>query len=307
MNPIKKIFVATDLSEQGRIAIADAAFFAKEYNAELSILHVVEKLDTRYDFLVEDIHEKLEQDAVLALNKAIETLPEEHRVKLKTIVKVGSPLEKILETQAEERADLLVLGSSSEELEGKLGPVAAKVADLLPIDVFFVRSEIKTPPKKIVVASDFSDSSTDAIERALELARLHGAPKVQVLHAYHTPVASHYYKSPYSEEELQQKTLDSARKHYDEWIKPIDIKGIRVSPVFKEGKPAATLLDYAHSEKVDLLVVGTHGRTSSSALLLGSVAEQVVRSARCNVWAERSAGKELSFIKALSRIMGIDS
>lgn len=61
--------------------------------------------------------------------------------------------------------------------------------------------------------------------------------------------------------------------------------------VARVGEPGPEIIDYARNEKIDLIVLGTHGRSGFKRLWIGSVAEKVVRSARCPVLTVRSQGK----------------
>jgi nucleotide-binding universal stress UspA family protein len=129
--------------------------------------------------------------------------------------------------------------------------------------------------KKILYPTDFSSYSNQAYFHAIALAKTHGAT-LTVLFVYNpdstiTPGA--------------QGDEDTARTYWQdqlEQIRPTD-DGIPVSHVLLQGDPATEIVRYGRDAQMDLIVMGTHGRTGVERLLLGSVAEKVLRDASCSV------------------------
>jgi nucleotide-binding universal stress UspA family protein len=127
--------------------------------------------------------------------------------------------------------------------------------------------------RKILYTTDFSPYSNQAYFHAVALAESHGA-RLAVVHVY-TPGPS----------ALEAVTEDADREHWRgqlEQIRPLN-PNIPVHHVFLEGNPAEEILRYAADAGVDLIVMGTHGRTGLQRLLMGSVAEKVLRAALCSV------------------------
>jgi nucleotide-binding universal stress UspA family protein len=118
------------------------------------------------------------------------------------------------------------------------------------------------PERQIVVATDFSDSADAALGVAERYARVLGA-RLHVLHV-------HTGRGP----DATRLLADAAARVGPDV--PVTVAGAG-------GDPAEEILRYARREPVELIVVGTHGRSGVSRLLLGSVAERVVRGARCPV------------------------
>src|SRR5262245_23353328 len=132
----------------------------------------------------------------------------------------------------------------------------------------------------ILYATDFSETSRNASPLAYSLARDHGA-RLIVLHV--VPGGT------YALANLAQLGQGETAAQFEEDIKhdlqrhrPLDD---RVPMEYKvaKGEPAASIVRAAEEEACDLIVLGTHGRTGLSRVLLGSVAEQVIRRARCSV------------------------
>jgi nucleotide-binding universal stress UspA family protein len=132
------------------------------------------------------------------------------------------------------------------------------------------------PIKTILHPTDFSEPSDSAFRLACGLARDHGS-RLVVLHVV-PPPQSHG-------EEVARR--QGAGYHHDLWemlerVRPEDA-AVAVERRLEDGLPAETILRVAREEKADLIVLGTQGRTGLSRLVLGSVAEHVVRHAPCPV------------------------
>jgi len=131
--------------------------------------------------------------------------------------------------------------------------------------------------KTILCPTDFSDAADAAFHLACSLARDHGS-RIELLHVV-TPVTVAYTEGvmlPPTEDikdELWAK-LDT--------IKPTDV-AIDVGRHMVEGEPATEILRLARETNSDMIVMGTHGRRGLTRLLMGSVAEEVVRKAACPV------------------------
>lgn len=125
--------------------------------------------------------------------------------------------------------------------------------------------------KKILYPTDFSSYSNQAYFHAVALAEYHGASLTIVfVHAtgFGTPEIQGGDDRDYWRKQLEQ-------------IRPVDPR-IPVHHVFLEGDPAKEIVRYAHDAWIDLIVMGTHGRTGLERMLMGSVAEKVMREAPCS-------------------------
>lgn len=128
---------------------------------------------------------------------------------------------------------------------------------------------------KILYPTDFSSHSNQAYFHAVALAEKHGASLT---------IAFVYSPSFFSSAQGRGEAGGDREYWRDqlEQIRPVDPR-IPVHHVFLEGDPATELVRYASEAGIDLIVMGTHGRTGLERLLMGSVAEKVMREARCSV------------------------
>lgn len=133
------------------------------------------------------------------------------------------------------------------------------------------------PIHTILHPTDFSTRSEHAFQLAEALARDYGAELI-ILHVNEPPIVA------YTEgvvPPFPQDQLEKVRERLEE-VRPKDPK-VRVHRVLAEGGPAEEILRVARERKADLILMGTHGRTGLNRLVMGSVAEQVVRKAPCPV------------------------
>jgi nucleotide-binding universal stress UspA family protein len=144
------------------------------------------------------------------------------------------------------------------------------------------------PIRTILHPTDFSARSADAFQLACSLARDYGA-RLIVLHVK-SPVFV-YGEAPAMLPEPPD-VLQKLREQLAQ-IQPPDA-GVSVQHLLKEGEAATTILHAAQEAQADLVVMGTHGRTGFSRLLMGSVAEEVVRKASCPVLTVKTPLEKIS-------------
>jgi len=141
--------------------------------------------------------------------------------------------------------------------------------------------------KKILCPIDFSDASRAALETAADLAGRHGA-SLTLFHAYPVPGYTFPDGSFVASSKMLDELADQARRHLDEWKAIATSLGMTsVESATAVGEPAYEIITFAKEQAIDLVVVGTHGRTGLTHALMGSVAERVVRKAPCPVLTVR--------------------
>jgi nucleotide-binding universal stress UspA family protein len=134
---------------------------------------------------------------------------------------------------------------------------------------------------KIVVPYDFSDMAEQALTWAADFQRTTNAPALHIVHAISSrPVGAtdvpveRLLPDEAEIAELERDMLDRARRAEASATAAVWIRASKVGDI---------ILDAAASEKAELIVMGSHGRTGVKRLILGSVAEHVLRHARCPV------------------------
>ena len=134
-----------------------------------------------------------------------------------------------------------------------------------------------TQIKKILCAVDFSDSSSKVSDYAMVFAEMH---KAKLLVLYAAPSLSQYvgfHVPPNSIENFVGEIASGAEKTMETYLVE-HFKGADVEGKVVTGYAAEEILRVAQEEQVDLIIMGTHGRTGIDRILFGSVAEKVVKS-----------------------------
>jgi nucleotide-binding universal stress UspA family protein len=150
-------------------------------------------------------------------------------------------------------------------------------------------SEESTMIHRILYATDLSPASDPAWGEAQRLGRLFDA-EIVLLHVVAPPlfVPVEAYVPAQVYEDLLGSARRDAQERFDRVLGSVTGSGLKVRLRQEEGQPASRILEVATQEAADVLVVGTHGRTGIERLVLGSVADRMVRQAGCPVLTVRS-------------------
>ncbi len=277
-----RILVATDFSPTATRALEFARLLARRFGAELHLLHV--------RVLLEDPHLAEEQRATMrqafaegdapsreALESA-STGDREVRV-VPHLVRAISAAEAVVETAASAGCDLIVMGTHGRRglKHLLLGSVAGQVVRSAPAPVLTVRPDATVPTaiRRLLVPHDFSEHSGRALELAATWARHLGAG-LTLLHAVEPVV----YPDFYAVDVLPGELTERLRVRSTEALEAVvagSLAGLETSTRVTVARAREAVVNAAGDH--DLVVMGTRGLSALEHLLLGSVAEGVVR--RC--------------------------
>jgi nucleotide-binding universal stress UspA family protein len=140
--------------------------------------------------------------------------------------------------------------------------------------------------RRILVPTDFSECSKQAIAYAYELAQAFGA-KLVLLHVLEDLPSYIGFIPPGGAAMLLEDLERQARLDLAEVLPEAEAAEVEVTRQVVVGSPYHVIIQVAAAEKVDLIVIATHGRTGFSHLVMGSVAERVLRTAPCPVMTIR--------------------
>jgi nucleotide-binding universal stress UspA family protein len=283
---IKKILEPVDFSKPASAALRHATVLAKEHRAQIELLHVVEALSYAPMLAVsvdmEELREMHEAHARQELDRIAAELRRQ-RVRVTTVIKVGRPSAAIAERAKNDGADLVVMATQGRHFVQHLllGSVAERVVRAAPCPVLTVRAGVRprNGMRRVLTATDFSATSAAARDYAVALARGSGAELV-VLHAVE-PIALAGDVYGFTTSATMYDAVDKAARQSLAGVvaEARKNRGLRVRGVLVNGAATTSIVDAAKNLRADVLVLGTHGHSGLDHLLLGSVAERVVRTA----------------------------
>ena len=147
--------------------------------------------------------------------------------------------------------------------------------------------------QKILVPTDFSECANDALGLAQEIAAKWGG-SITLLHVYQLPTyplaTGTFVGGPQVSAEIVKDIVAALDRTKQEAL--ASMGAVPVTTRIAEGVPYLEIARLAREDRFDLIVIGTHGRTGIRHLLLGSVAERVVRTAGCPVLTVRGGGTQ---------------
>ncbi|WP_225037251.1 universal stress protein [Winogradskyella sp. SM1960] len=264
---MKKIIVPVDFSKHSEYALEAAAAIAKQQNAELIVMHMLEMSESIFS---SSSSERGEENAfmLMSANKEFETFldqPYLEGVEVTPMVKYHKVLKEVAEVAENIGADLIVMGSRGHsDHDGVFtGSNTEKVVRYSNTPVLVMKSKPEsTTFEHIVLATDFSDKSVSAIKKAIVLLAELGK-KTTLLHI-NCPNLNFL-----STDELDERISEflSLAK-----LKESDVNIDRISDHTVEDG----LLNYAVREKADALSMVTHGRKGLNHYFSGSISEDVV-------------------------------
>lgn len=294
MQPIRTILFPTDFSACAEHAFGHAAYLADRFKAELHVLHV---LDVRpYDSSVylggNTPVEFMSPPVVVDVPSPYPEMAGERGVQfVEAQVEHTSIPEGILTYASEQQADLIVMGTHGRRgadrlLMGSVAEEVVRLADCLVLTVGARAPESQqVAMRHILVPTDLSEHAAEALRQAAAWAELEGA-RLHILHVLErTPMPGIY------ELEAAYVNTPAVRARAEEELRTWAEQAIgadhEATYYVRFGYPPRDIVDVAKNRAMDLIVMATHGRTGLQRVLLGSVAEKVVRMAVCPVLAVR--------------------
>lgn len=302
---IRRILFPIDFSACSAQAMKHAAFLAEAYQAELHVLHVVvvHEFDTRIistrQVDLERIHDLLADHAAARLDEAIGTLPGKPGRVMAARELGTSAADSILSYAHKKEIDLIVIGTHGRRGVRRflLGSIAEKVVQLSLCPVLTVREPADPPPpdqmNRILVPVDFSKHAESALHHATEIAAAHDAT-LQLLHVVENAALPPFYAPgaaaiAASRGDIEHRALEELARLNERNAHPEVDSRLHVVT----GSPSLAISQFAEESQTDLIVMATHGLSGIWQFVMGSVAEAVVRSARCPVLTVKAFGKSL--------------
>lgn len=296
---VQKIIVPIDFSTMSLQAIQIARQLAGRFGASIHLAHV-RHLNYATDFMapvppiLEFSFTTYEQDAQQTALKELKKVARECGVSSATCdVLSGAPaFDEICRLAQAVRADLVVMPTHGRTglKHVFLGSTAERIVQHSSCPVLVARGDplhtnngSRSRIKSILVPVDFSKCSREGLRYAIAFANEFGA-KVILLHAtYLGYVYSSEGTAIYDVPSIQKAARKTAEQKMREFVRAVKFGDVKYETVFTEGSPVLDICAFAKEHHVDLIITSTHGFTGFTHVLIGSIAEQVVRHAPCSV------------------------
>lgn len=284
--PPKKILFATDLSARCDRALDRAAALAVAWHAELVAVHALEQSE---DFYAKVLDERLPSwprqtdPAKIVEEQLRHDIPPSVRVT--AVAEKGDPVDLVMRAAKTHGCDLIVTGIARDETLGRFG-LGATVDRLLRrsrIPLLVVKERARRPYGNIVVATDFSASAQHALRAA---AAFFPDRKLDVFHAFNPPAVGlapepDRYRAQYRETAVADCNAFLAASGIPQE------RAARFGVIIEEGRPGELIRQYARDRGVDLVVLGTHGRSALFDMVIGSTAKEILSTLSCDALVVR--------------------
>ncbi|WP_170985301.1 universal stress protein [Roseomonas sp. AR75] len=277
--PPRGILLATDLSCRCDRAQDRAVRLAERWGATLHLLHVVEHAAA----LAPAWRHGRPAREVLA-ERRLRAATEGRAVRAELLLRQGSPPSAILDAAQETACDVIVAGIARGDTIGRaiLGSTVERLVHRAPMPVLVVKNRAERDYDRLVVATDFSPSSAQALRQAL---RLFPDARKTLLHAYRVPFEGFISKDANREEMLGNARQRCATFLADAAIPQSARDGLDCR--IEYGSPDDLIAAHVWDADVDLAVVGTHGSSGVFDILIGSTAERLLEYLPCDVLVVR--------------------
>jgi nucleotide-binding universal stress UspA family protein len=296
---VPRILVGTDFSPTAAVAVDWAVELARQLGARVEIVHAVTVPPSVPEYVSPGalapgpyFDEEVRQAAQVRLDKEVAALREKG-IEAGAFLALGTP-SAVMADQAE-ATNALALVVGTRGLTGLrhllLGSTAERLVQKAPCPVLVVHPEDlgrHRAIRSILVPTDFSEDAERAIHTARKLLAPSREARLTLLHVFNLPIEyTAYGPIPTSVNYLKDTGLEAERR-LQELAERLIAEGLTVDWAAREGDPSVVIVEEAQQRGVDLIAMGSHGRSGLRHLLLGSTSERVVQHASCPVMTVRA-------------------
>lgn len=280
---ISKILVATDFSSRSDRAVRRSVLLAREFGAAVDLVHVIDNDQP------ERILKPEREVAADVIREIVGGLRSVDGVACEGGVIEGEPFEALADAAVARGADLVIVGPHRRQALKDIfvGTTAERTIRASSRPVLMANGVPAGPYRRILVAVDLSEESAAALE-AIRALGMDASGAVSVLHVPDAPAAGLMRHGNVDGEDIDAYVLDQekqAARALNEFLLRIGFDP--ASTLVRNGGPstAEVIADVAAEVEADLIVVGTKARKGLARMLLGSVAEEVLRMSERDVLA----------------------
>jgi nucleotide-binding universal stress UspA family protein len=277
MAKYRKILVAFDGSESSTNALLQGFKLAVEEKSWITVATVVPSYEGDLDLTaVGNIHRALRRPGEEILSKAA-ALAKKEGALIRTVLEEGDIYVRLVDLAEAENCGVIVMGRRGTSPLGQalIGSVTARVIGHSQRDVLVVPEGTAIGWKKILIATDGSRYSDLATDKAIDFAASYGG-SVSAVSVVDVP-AEFYAEAP----NVVEKLIGNAKVFVASVKEKAEKRVVPASTFVGEGDAYAVIARISHEENVDMIVMGSHGKTGLKRLLMGSVTEKVIGHSPC--------------------------
>ncbi|WP_143961642.1 universal stress protein [Litoribacter populi] len=281
MYQIKKLIVCLDQTALDETLVKFASFVASINRTEkVYFINVIRNLNIPKEVLKEfpNLIDNMVSERKTQMKDVVdENFDHNLPADISLVVKEGQLSKKILKLAHEKSADMIIVGRKVN-LPGT-SVVTQRLARRASCSLLIVPEGSVPNANRILVPSDFSDYSKDAMEEAILIAEKNGGD-VEIFCQNVFTVPSGYHFTGKSYQEFTDIMQNHAEVNYKKFIRKIDTKGINITPLYTKDEdedPVEDILQKALELQVDGIIIGAKGRTAATALFIGSLAERLIQ------------------------------
>jgi len=297
------ILVATDFSPHSEAALTQAIWLARRSAAKVVLLHVLPDLrqtllaaspNSSLDIFAgksDDFQNDICRDAITRMQALItEHHAEDLDIRCETLV--GDASIAIIHAVQQDHHDLVLVGTRGHSTWEQffLGSTAKRLIRKCPSPVWAVKAEHTGTPRSVMAATDFSEASTQAALVGLDIARLAGAE----FHLFHVidskDVPEGLIERLAPGATLREEINANAKTRLEAFVELLDPGAMAVQSHLSWGIPSQEVARMADHLNIDLLVLGTVGRSGIKGVVLGNTAEKVIDTCHCSTLTLKPEG-----------------
>lgn len=277
MKLLEKILLAEDFTESSRNVVTSAIELAKIFQAQLIPIHVLPR-----DISGKKVISLLEDVVLTKLHETRKRITDEGVESGDPILEFGSPFDAIVQAAIRINANLIIVGSGENKTNEKfmLGTTTERIIQKSAKPVYVVKEDMPLNVQHILCPVDFSPTSKQALKNAVTMAHRFKA-ELTILSVYEEEGSEWFHSYKEKKERISYRFVEH-KKNFDRFLKGFNLAGLSWSRETRTGNAADEILKTISGKIVDLLVMGTVGRTGISRLIMGSVTEKVVREVPCS-------------------------
>ncbi|MEK6614770.1 MAG: universal stress protein, partial [Bacteroidota bacterium] len=265
-----EILVPIDFTEQSLIALGQSYNLAKEYNAELVLLYVIEDSHVIPSFMTNKQQTEMKKNIQKKLDNLATDIEKKKGVKVDTLIAKGKPYEKIIEVADMLGAIMIIMGHNSRKKIGVrfIGSNALRVVRESECPVITIKGKHhREGCKNIVLPLDLSKETKDKVRHAIEVAKL-GTYQASIRVVSILQSTDEFLVNKLTRQLEQVKTYIQKQS--------VECSAEIIKTVKGEDSLAQCILDYAHKVEGDLIIIMTQQETNFTRMFIGSTAQEVV-------------------------------